>query len=251
MDPKLVIAGDSHILSFGIPWKSRDDSHYLHELETAGVAGLVGPWPRQFDDYWNSAQEHAAGRVVAVFWGGNAHLAHFLFAPNPLFDFVPSSHPDLPLNEDVDIVPEELVRTFLRPAVDQLEQRVRLLKSVATEVLVPGTPAPKEDDAFIRMRLGKEPYFIRAAERLGVDVATVPLSPALLRYKLWLVLQDLLREMALTTSAKFVPVPAETQTPDGFLHPSCWLNDITHANLTFGSLLLRALCEFVPQLKQT
>jgi hypothetical protein len=240
---ELLIAGDSHIISFGIPLKSEDNTHYASNLTRHGddVLGLVGAWPRQFETYWASAQEHAKGRTIAVFWGGNVHLAHYLFAPTPLFDFVTSANPDLPLDETAVIVPEEAIRVFFSGPIQLLKGRVDALSSTAMKVLVPGTPPPKEDDMFIRERLDKEPHFSRAAAQLGLKAAEVPLSPPILRLKLWMVLQGLLRDMAEETGAVFVPVPVTAQTGPGFLHTSYYANDVTHANLAYGDMMLAEL----------
>lgn len=239
----LLIAGDSHIVSFGIPLKSTDGSHYVTDLKQHGdgVLGLVGAWPRQFDVYWAAAQEHAKGRTIAVFWGGNVHLSSYLFAPTPLFDFVPSANPDLPLDETAVIVPEEAIRALFAAPIRQLKGRVEALKSVAAKVLVPGTPPPKEDDAFIREWLHREPYFERLAAQMGLKPGDVPLSPPLLRLKMWIALQGLLRDMAEETEAVFVPVSAAAQTGPGFLSRSYYANDTTHANLAYGDLMLGEL----------
>lgn len=242
----LLIAGDSHVKSFGIPLKSEDDSHYVLELKQhgEGVLGLVGAWPRQFDAYWAAAQQHGRGGTIAVMWGGNTHLALYLFAPTPLFDIVISSYPDFPLDESVVIVPEEAIRAILGPPVEQLKCTILALKSSAKNILVPGTPAPKEDDDFIRSRFRTEPHFVKVAANMGLDPTKVPLSPPLLRLKLWIILQDLLREAAEETGATFVPVPRSTQTEAGFLHRSCYADDVTHANLAFGDLMLGELRKF-------
>jgi hypothetical protein len=243
----LLIAGDSHITSFGIPLKSEDDAHYVESLKQHGedVLGLVGAWPRQFDNYWAAAQEHAEGRMIAVFWGGNVHLSSYLFAPTPLFDFVASDNPDLPLDETATIVPEEAIRVFfarqIQGQIQLLKNRVEALKSIAVKVLVSGTPPPKEDDTFIRGRFATEPHFGRVAAQMGLKPGEVPLSPPLLRLKLWMALQGLLRDMADETETVFVPVPASTQTGLGFLHPSFYANDVTHANQAYGNVMLAEL----------
>lgn len=206
-----------------------------------GVFGLVGTWPRQIDAYWDAAKEHAKGRVIAVFCGGNAHLANFLFAPTPLFDFVASANPALALDETAEIVPEEAIRTFLAAPVLCFKDRIKALKGAAIKVLVAGTPPPKEDDAFIRGRFETEPHFGRVAAQLGLKVTEVPLSPPVLRLKLWMALQGVLSNLAKETGATFVPVPSAAQSGLGFLNRSCYANDVTHANRTYGEIMLKEL----------
>lgn len=240
---ELLIAGDSHITSFGAPLKSADGDHKLVRLDqqSGRAQVLVGPWPRQFDAYWDAVEAHAPRRAVAVLWGGNRHLAHYLFAPLPLFDFVVAEDPNLPLDEGALLIPEEAMRAFLAPPIRQLEKRVMTLVQRAAQVLIPGTPPPKEDDAFIRARFTKEPHFVRMADNLGLDIMKVPLSPALLRLKMWIALQGLLKDLAQKSGSTYVPVPAAARTESGFLHPSCYADDVTHANIRFGELMLNEL----------
>lgn len=238
-----MIAGDSHVRALGGPLKSADGQHRLVEVAHPGseVAVLAGTWPRDFDVYWDAVLDHAPGRIVAILWGGNRHLAHYLFAPSPLFDFISSSNPDLPLDDHAQIIPEEAMRAFLVPPIRQIGERIDALRAAAAKVLISGTPPPKEDDAFLRARMAKEPHFTRIAASLGADAATLPFSPPLLRLKMWLALQDLLQEMAQRTGATFVPVPAAAQTGPGYLARSCYGDDVTHANRHYGKIMLAEL----------
>lgn len=174
----IIIAGDSHIRSFGVPLKSVDKSYYLTNLPHLGpnVFGLAGEWPRNFEKYWDEIQARANGNVVAVSWHGNYHLMNFLFAPSPLFDVVVSDGPDLPLNEAVDIVPEQVIRTSLSRYHGDFVRRVEALSLVAGELVVLGTPPPKEDNEFVRERLKNEPAFVDWAAKMGLDAEKAPLS---------------------------------------------------------------------------
>ena len=243
---QLLIAGDSHVKAFGIPLKSADGSVELVRVNET-VCGVASAWPRDFNEYWDAVATFAQDRCVAVSWGGNRHLAHYLFAPSPLFDFLIAEQPDLPLDESALIVPEEAIRAFIVSPIRNMERRVASLRNVAAQVLVPGTPPPKDDDAFIRNRFSKEPHFVRMAENLGVSLDEVPFSPALLRLKMWIVMQSLLREMAERTGSIFIPVPSPALTEKGFLHPDCYADDVTHANENFGKIMLKELlatCEW-------
>ena len=238
-----VIAGDSHIASYGVPIKSERDDYYLMKIKTHhdDTFGVVGAWPRRFEEYWDATLKYADGNHLVVTWGGNTHLASFLFLPSPPFDFISSSTPELPLMPNVEIVPEEVLRTILSAPIKSLEEQVKRLKSVAKNVFVPGTPPPKSDDEFIRQQIRTEPHFMRLANQLGLDPDSVPLSPPTFRLKLWAVLQDLLRDTARRTGAIFVPVPVGAVSRDGFLDRSCYARDVTHANQKFGALMMTEL----------
>lgn len=242
----LLIAGDSHINSFGIPLSGNDADYYISPLPQLGsnVFVLAGSWPRRFDAYWNAVQENAAGRTVAAFWGGNVHLGDFLFESTPPFDFVTSADSSLTLDESVEILPEEAIRSFFFLAIKPLKQRLKALKSAAKQVLIPGTPPPKEDDSFIRERFHSEPHFVKMAAEIGLNLDEIRLSPPILRLKLWMTLQELYRDIAEETGAIFVPVPPDAKTASGFLHPSCYANDVTHANPVYGKIMFQEMRKF-------
>ena len=111
----------------------------------------------------------------------------------------------------------------------------------ARRVLVLGTPPPKDDDSFCRQRLGKERTFAARAEKLGVDLGSIELSSAILRYKYWALLQNMMRETAGRAGKAFMPVPLAAQAPAGFLRRELWADDISHANRDYGKLVLKDL----------
>jgi hypothetical protein len=69
------------------------------------------------------------------------------------------------------------------------------------------------------------------------DLAIMRLSPRPLRYKLWAVIQLMLWDAATAHAIPFLPVPASTQTADGFLCEE-YAADITHANDRYGVVVM-------------
>ena len=55
----------------------------------------------------------------------------------------------------------------------------------------------------------------------------------------------MLREVTEARGATFVPIPAEAQTPEGFLRKEFWGPDITHANESLGPVVLRMLARYL------
>ena len=239
----LLIAGDSHTVALGVPLKSSDGSHQIINIPNPGgqVFGAVGTWPRNPDEYWTLVCNHCADKAVALMIGGNTHLSWFLLLPNQMFDFVVSDMPDLPLDETLDVVPEATIRAYFRPVYARARPMIRTLPATASRVLIAGTPPPKEDDFFLLKQINQEPYFLREAERLGMSAEQIKFSPPLLRLKLWLTLQGVIRDFANELGAVYVPVPAIAQTEAGFLKEEYYENDVTHANNAFGKLMIAAL----------
>jgi hypothetical protein len=69
------------------------------------------------------------------------------------------------------------------------------------------------------------------------------IAPPAFRYKLWRVQSLLLRELCSELGIEFVPASAEVQDPQGMLAKSFWVGDATHANASFGKMVLDAVAE--------
>ncbi|WP_275788738.1 hypothetical protein [Pararhizobium gei] len=196
-----------------------------------------GEWPRS-RTYWHSLAEVAQNKTVILLWKGNQHLAQHLIAGPERFDFVSSTDPSLSVDETALLVPEDALRAQLSRGKEELDNIFKLLKAKAAQVIFAGTPPPKGDIGFLREVLARERHFRTAMESAGVDASTVELSPLLLQYKLWLLLQDIYRLAAEEHGVFFLPSPASAQDEDGFLRRELWAEDATHANIDYGKLLV-------------
>jgi hypothetical protein len=216
---------------------------------------LAGNWPRT-EAYWNELRKTAAGNTVALFWLGNQHLSRYLLELDDRFDFVLSSEPALSLDETATIVPEALVRASFLPTLRGLPQLLRLLRSVGAQPVVCGTPPPSGDDRWIldylvsnprwfRFQKGR-PWLRQFSKDGPIDPGAIRLTSRVLRYKLWVVVQDLMREIAVATAVPFLACPQAAQTADGFLRDD-YRCDITHANKAYGVLVMDDLWRHVTQ----
>jgi len=242
-----VIAGSSHIICFGVPLRSgRVDLLPLSDGEGRFMC-LNGPFPRT-TSYWRRMERLARRHKLFLNWQGNQHMAEHLFASTPPFDFVLAERPDLPLAPEAAIVAEQMLREKFGQA-RSFERLAALLTRIAERgtpgVYVCGTPPPKGDTGAIRAALGREDYFVERLAKLGTDPQYVPLTPPETLYKLWNVVQSMLREVTEARGATFVPIPAEAQTPEGFLRKEFWGPDITHANESLGPVVLRMLARYL------
>jgi hypothetical protein len=246
---QLVIAGDSHVFALGIPHTPGLEEAVLVPMANDRVEMLAvdGPCPRPLA-YWQDVVRFSEGRSAAISWCGNQHHQFFLFAPSPLFDFVMASRPDLPLEETAELVPEAMVRQVFWPTVAILGAMLGELASKGcSRAFVLGTPPPKGDDDRVRAYLSAEPGLVALAAERGFAIADVPLTPPLVRLKLWRVVQEMMAELAGANGASFVEVPPEAQDDTGFLRPEYWVPDATHANHVYGQLLLNRLLDRVTQ----
>jgi hypothetical protein len=235
-----IIAGDSHTFCLGVWPPSEDGSPKLIGLVNGDsrFLGWTGPAPRDAR-YWTRLSEVAAGRKVVILWHGNQHNASFLFSSSPPFDFFLSGPTGLPVDDGSFILPEAAIKTYFEPSFNELHSILGRLETAkpACQAILCGTPPPKQNEKRLRGYLSHEMHFVQFAKAIQVNLQDVPLTPPRLRFKLWMIVQMMLEDVARSYEIPFVPVPISVQTTDGFLAESYWAEDITHANETYGGVM--------------
>jgi hypothetical protein len=206
-----------------------------------GFSTSNGPY---VDSYWDDLLGQAPGRDVILFWLGSQHLADFLFEADPVFDLILADRPDLPLEQGATLLPEGLVREYEKTFLGGLEKSIdRLKREPDCRVFVAATTPPKGDDDELRALMMAEPFFQDRAKRFGLDITNVRFTPRFVRLKLWLVIQQLMREMADKHGVYFIPPHPSTLDADGFLRREYWENDVGHANHAYGRLFFDFILE--------
>ncbi len=238
-----VLAGHSHLHALvGLRYAPKLELRPLDGAE--GVCVLDGPRPRD-ETFWERLILEAPGRNIGFAWNGNEHNALYFFPPSPEFDFVSRHVPQL--KEDAQIVPQAAIAARLRQnSLNQLETWLNRLREAGPKKLVQiGGPPPKRDNPQLRALLAGEPFYAEQIEKLGATPETVAITDSFVRLKLWRLLQDLNEETARKCGAVYVGAPEETMDDDGFLKEEYWSRDITHANFSYGRLMLaKTLAEF-------
>ena len=236
-----IIAGHSHSACLGVPLgRTHEGASQIVALENGDrrFCGFLGKWPR-VPGFWGELAQAARGRTVILVWQGNQHLTEFLLMPSHPLDFVLSEDPSLDLDPDAEIVPELAIQTRLAAELPGLTEIIALLrKHGSSRVIVSGTPAPRRDRETMRKGILGNWYFPKLAEQFGFRIEEIPISAPLFQYKLWRVLQRLIRDAALRQSAEFLPV-ADATLQDGFLREEFGsVSDWMHTNETYGRLML-------------
>lgn len=248
--PEFIIAGHSHIFALGA---ARDYSgpESLTPVEAGGKQGyfLMETWGQgRGQSYWDALIKHSKGRAVVLVFQGNQHFSNFLFARQPLFDFVDPLDTDYAPAPGAVLVPRRLVKALpalmpagLKHVISQMQARG------CRRIIVTGTPPVRRDYPQLVDEVRKWADWRKITEYIGVDIATCDYTPPPIMKRLWGVVQELLADVARETGTKFVPVPAEAMEPQGYLSEKyCGpLLDFTHANNEYGRLMLEHIVSAV------
>ena len=239
-DSTLLFVGHSHIIAIEDAWQAR---------QKAGSA----PWRASFlqlrlpdfrpdltqaqdsPAFWSAAAravmdaaapDHVLSCIAGDMPAGMALVEH----PQP-FDFILDSAPELPVDESRQILPCALIEALMRMKMRAGMQTMRALKQafkVPMSHLLAPPPVPSAD--FIARFPGA------SRERLQIHGS----SPAVLRYKLWLMQARITEELCTELGIDLLPVPPQTRDEAGYLVERAW-KDGTHGNMWYGRQVLRQL----------
>jgi hypothetical protein len=167
---------------------------------------------------------------VYSFIGGTRYLSMSLrLHPQP-YDFVLRSLPDLPVEPGTEVIPLEAMRTVLRAGC---ARNLKLFERVVAASRGPvyhfePPPPPRDPLATSRVLKGREDL----EDLVGVQ--------RWLRYKLWRLHSEIVREHTEECGAVFVERPDAAVDEDGFLLPE-FIQNHTHANPRYGELVLEQI----------
>src|SRR6185437_14322674 len=127
MQESVLVVGQSHVRCLGITGSTIKSSgeklDFMFQTVSPGppkiealllYMGLMSP-----EKIVDVITEHANEKILVLLWQGNFHLSEYLILRQPMFDFVYSSEPALPLLRENIIVPEAMVEAaFERPLGD-------------------------------------------------------------------------------------------------------------------------------------
>ena len=170
---------------------------------------------------------NAKPKLILSCIGGNTHnVLGLVKHPRP-FDVVLPEEPDLPLEDDAEIIPSDLIRETFRERLEKgpfiILRTLRRNFDVRIFHLEPPPPLP-------RQHILRNP-----GSFFGARIQSLGVAPAALRYKLWRLHSAVLLSFCRDSGIEFVPVPAQTLDPEGMLVERAWGLDPTHGNEWFGA----------------
>lgn len=174
-------------------------------------------------------RELAGGPVFSLI-GGTAHHKLGLVVHPRRFDFVLPAAPDLVCDERAEVVPFDAVKAAVLQAAQPYLDLMQLLSTSNPGPVFHCEPPPVYAD---EARLAPDvPWMFFEGRRT--------VSPRLLRYKLWRLHADILREWCRDCGITFVPHPPEAVDDQGFLLPEHYLNAM-HVSSRYGALVLEQM----------
>lgn len=182
--------------------------------------------------------------VLCALMGNEASSVSMLRHPQP-FDFAWAPY-GFEVEPGTTAVPFDVMKATMRDLAENnaltlwrsIEQAA---KASQTPVVVLLPPPPIESEEHIRRFPGA---FQKRVKQFGV-------SPALFRYKIWMLYCEVVKEAVAGTATVVVEPPLEA-LDEGYLGQSYWSEDPTHGNIDYGDLVIdKLLAEvFPPLIKQ-
>lgn len=165
--------------------------------------------------------------------GGSAYNMMGLVVHPRRFDFILPDSPDLPFDARAELVPYDAVRAGLAAITQEYLDLMAIIRATGKgPVFHIEAPPPYPDGD--RMLADVPWMFFSGMER--------EVSPRYLRYKLWRLHSDIVREFCERMGMSFVACPPEAVDAEGFLLPA-YYQDTMHVNAAYGALVLRQMQE--------
>lgn len=165
--------------------------------------------------------------------GGVAYNMMGLAVHPRRFDFVLPDAPDLPFDERAELVPYEAVRASLLAIMQHYLDLMAIVGATGRgRIFHIEAPPPYADEA--RMLTDVPWNYFTGMQR--------EVSPRYLRYKLWRLHSDIVRQACARMGITFIERPMEAVDVDGFLRDDYYL-DTMHVNEGYGALVLRQMQE--------
>jgi hypothetical protein len=175
----------------------------------------------------------ARAEVFVSVLGGNDHSMIGLVRHPPLFDFVLPEAPELMLQEEVLLVPAEMLREELARRIAPHVRALELLRTTVAGRIIHLESPPPLPEAHIR----------RHPEPFAEEIAAYGIAPTRLRYKLWRLHSALYQEACSRIGIEFLAAPPAMRDGEGMMLPHACHPDATHGNDIYGSHVLARLLE--------
>lgn len=172
--------------------------------------------------------------IYVSHFGGNSHNALTMLSPSPGFDFFHPLAPEIEIDPERCLVPNEAVRRIIRQNCKiYLDDLSALVSDCGKSVYHVISPPPIKSDAVVEATIDNDPYF--------ASLKNVSVTPANIRYKSWLTHSHIYAAVCDELGAGVLWPPEEAVAEGKWLSPDCIGSDPTHGNLRYGGLVFEKL----------
>jgi hypothetical protein len=178
---------------------------------------------------------------------GNSYYVHGAINNPRRFDFILPDAPDLPVSTDTELIPYDLIHEKLLSDFRPLMAAVNAATSRTNVPVYNISPPPPVGNPEAIARAINQ-----AAEHFQSDwwlkeqrnLVALGVAPPTLRFKLWCVLIDAMRQLCREFSVHFVEAPTAAKDSEGFLREEYRLDGF-HGNARYGELVVQQLIEIL------
>jgi hypothetical protein len=240
-DAQIVVCGHSHAASILQANLLPDSS--LENYPKVAVC-YTSNWvdgPPGDQEYWEFAAKMGSGKHVVIVWNGNQHSENFIFQTRPLFTLIGIRDENEKTDDVVIPIPITLIKAYferITPSFDDLSRLIPLMSGALSITILSG-PAPMPR-SHIESVIREDKFYSAIANELGLEVDSLSLTRDSLRLRLWEVVTEMLKERAAEFGVTFLEAPKVSRDNAGMLAQEYW-GDVTHANSTYGRLLIQEL----------
>jgi hypothetical protein len=237
--PSIILIGDSHLYAVASGHAAMADRmpppYDLHEFPDHLYRTMH--WTTDGQAVFNQAfvadvvdcvNRHKPLLICAA-WGGNQHYVHgAINHPRP-FDFVLPGAPELPLVAGAEVIPYDLLRRcFTHDPIALTLLWKQFQAACDLPIYHLAAPPSPQSNALIAESLPVE--WRSRAEQLGI-------TPPSLRYKLWWLATETMKEISVGAGIRFLWPPEQTIDTEGLLR-SEYANDGIHGNSNYGEAVI-------------
>jgi len=247
-NPEILLVGHSHRTTMALALRNVKTSKKIAVLMEGS-----GPYkiPHPDSGYWDFILKNKISSLkkVIVIWQGHLSLIDFLLSAEQSYKLVNEKNlHEIEVSDSLDIksivLERDIMNTFEKHFQnDGLNEIMRIYNEHNYETFLLSSPPPKSK-IFINTILQNEVFFKEMYDELSKN-STNQQSDLILddryRVRIWELMQEALQNTAISTGAKFIPIPKNFTDEQGILREEYYLDDVSHANEMYSEKLWKTL----------
>lgn len=239
-DPQqsIIIVGDSHVYAVQRAQDRRKSKGIPIGPEIYRILkkkSEISLGNARFEDILTMIRGFHQSDVVVSMIGGNQHAVFSTIQHPQRFTFLMSG--DAGAAEATELIPYRALAQYFEDGIRGRDGQslAALRKATQARVVHLLPPPPKRDNSHILKH--HESKFAQD------NIADLGVSAPELRMAFWRLQAQLLEELCAELKIEVLPPPSAALDSDGFLAPEFYAKDATHANASYGELVLHQIDE--------